>query len=95
MLKYLVREFATVEYDMGVEQFKDYIVELRGFYDNEPKPKFYQLMRRADHEGYITECASLPCNLVGDVVPSDLDGWFDWNYKSVYTYLKDNKIVLY
>ena len=96
MLKYKVREWVMVEYDMSPSHFKNYVVDVRGFYSSyrsRTQPDFYQLMREADNRGFITECATIPYGMVGDV--EDLGEWWNNNYEEVYNYLKENSQELY
>lgn len=96
MLKYRVREWKTVEYEMSVEEFKHYVTELRyfyGSYSGTREPEFVQLMRPSDCKGFITECATLPLGLVPRDV--ELGEWFEENYETVFNYLKENQQELY
>lgn len=96
MLKYKVREWTVVEYDMSLEHFKNYIVEVRGFYSSYVGgrvPDFYMLMRNSESAGFVTECATIPYEMIGDV--EDLSKWFDENYQKVYDHLKENSQELY
>lgn len=76
MLKYKVREWTMVEYDMSPSHFKNYVVEVREFYSSytdRTQPDFYSLMRVSESKGFITECATIPYEMVGDV--EDLGEW--------------------
>lgn len=98
MLKYQIREWVTNTYNMDAEEFKVYVTEVRFFYDSyvgSPPPKFVQLMRDSEDRGMITECATIPVEMVGDTKAADLTDWFKVNYKEVFKYLESDNTRLY
>ena len=97
MLKYNAREYVTYTYTMDAEEFKKYITDVRFFYDSyvgSPPPKLVQLMRNSSN-GMVTECATIPVEMVGDTRGAYLTEWFQENYKQVFEYLSNNNSHLY
>ena len=81
---------------MDEEKFKEYIKEVRFFYEqpSDSYPTEVMLMR-AYKDIFVTRCAVIPVSMVGETKGYDLTDWFNNHYKEVYNYLKDNDITLY
>jgi len=93
-----VTETVTRKEILDVESFKRYIVELRFFYESytgKCSPSFVQLLRQTNIAGILTECATIPVEMVKGVDGCDLTEWFQENYKQVFEYLSDNNSHLY